>query len=172
MKSDRQLYTEWFADVLEELYLMKAGFPIMLVVLPILERYLREKSGVGEGRLGKEFYSELIEVFPVLTSNAIAKSFWHIYRNGLLHQLTFSRQNSKKKEMPSACITFDQDSALRILDSNRFSVNPISFSQRVNEEILRNFDHMKSRESPSHPWAHVFHSEQDGLTGTSSDPRW
>ena len=45
-------FRAWFSKILEGLYSVQdAGFPILMISFPLLERYLREKSGVHEGNL-------------------------------------------------------------------------------------------------------------------------
>src|SRR5260370_33667137 len=86
----------WYSDILNRLYANgNAGFVILMIAFPLLERYLREKSGVHEAYLTDPFYDELRRVFPVLPDNAVAGQFWQVYRNGLLHQVTLSQQNRK-----------------------------------------------------------------------------
>jgi hypothetical protein len=42
-----------------------AGFIFAVVSLPLLERYLREKSGAGQAStLPQEFFDELVALFP------------------------------------------------------------------------------------------------------------
>src|SRR3989338_816269 len=87
-------FRAWYSIILEGLYSNQdAGFPILMISFPLLERYLREKSGVHEGNLNDSFYSELQNIIPALTSLDLAKQFWHVYRNGLLNQVTLSRQD-------------------------------------------------------------------------------
>ncbi|MEE8329333.1 MAG: hypothetical protein V3R54_05325, partial [Thermodesulfovibrionia bacterium] len=95
MNKNLDNFRVWYSKILEALYLKEnAGFVILMISFPLLERYLREKSGVHEGNLNDSFHSELQTIFPVLTSQEIAKQFWHVYRNGLLHQVTLSQKNS------------------------------------------------------------------------------
>jgi hypothetical protein len=49
MKDDYHNFVRWFKEPLRRLYKdPHAGFAIVMLSLPILERYLREKSGVRE----------------------------------------------------------------------------------------------------------------------------
>jgi len=56
-------FKSWFLDVLGDLYKNgEAGFVILMIAFPLLERYLREKSRVHEGRkLTEAFYDESFE---------------------------------------------------------------------------------------------------------------
>ena len=70
MQNDNQAnFKSWFVDVLEPLYRKReAGFVVLIVSLGLLERYLREKSGVHEANLDDRFYDELRKVLPALQS--------------------------------------------------------------------------------------------------------
>jgi hypothetical protein len=79
----------WYADILERLYTNgEAGFVILMITLPLLERYLREKSGVNEGDLIDPFYVQLRRVFPALPDNTAARNFWQVYRNLIINHVT------------------------------------------------------------------------------------
>lgn len=41
-------------------------FGILILTLPLLERYLRETSGVHEGALNERFYDDMLVVIPDL----------------------------------------------------------------------------------------------------------
>jgi len=166
-------FRTWFMEPLEVLYEMQAGFPIMLVILPILERFLREVSGVAEGSLDDDFFDVLIELFPALKSRDLARRFWQTYRNGLLHQLSFSLRDRRGRAMPSACITFDQEEAVLVHEEDQVSVNPISFGKLVTEVILDDYEVMAGEASPNHPLPFVFPPNSSfNMTGTACDDRW
>src|SRR5665213_484930 len=96
----------WYSGILDSLYTNgNAGFVILMVAFPLLERYLREMSGVNEGELTDRFYDELRRVFPVIPDNSIARQFWQVYRNGLLHQVTLSQQNRRGLRMPEGWLS-------------------------------------------------------------------
>jgi len=164
-------FKEWYTDILEKLYSERAGFPILLVSFPILERYVRQVSGIGEKRLSDRFFQVLLEMFDELESIENAKEFWQIYRNGLLHQVSFSMRNHNQEEMCPACITFDHQESL-IISENTFSVNPISFSREIIDFVESDFDSMQASSSPNHPAPYVFTRTDVNMTGTACDTSW
>src|SRR5207249_8734898 len=94
MNNNLHNYECWFKGVVRHLYNdVNAGFAILMIAIPLLERYLRQKSGAFEGDLNDAFYREFLAVFPSLANISEAKDFWQVYRNGLLHQVTLSRAN-------------------------------------------------------------------------------
>src|ERR1035438_9866201 len=93
-------FDNWFVHPITLLNAEPHGaFSVLMIALPLTERYLREKSGCHEGHLDDRYYMEFINLFPGLTVD-LARKFWHSYRNGLLHQSTFSRQANSGAIMP------------------------------------------------------------------------
>ena len=164
-------FNDWYVSVLTDLYVKQAGFPILLISFPILERYLRQVSGVGESRLNDQFYVTLKDMFGSLINRNIAKQFWHIYRNGLLHQVTFSQRNQRDEELTPACITFDQEQPIQY-KNKIFSVNPISFSERVIQCVSSDYEEMTGENSPNHPGPYIFTDRGANMTGTACDTSW
>jgi hypothetical protein len=111
-------FDNWFKNILEMLYPNQhAGFAILMISMPLLERFLREKTGLNEATsLSNPFFEELIKVFPALTSVPVARGFWEIYRHGLLHQSTLI---SKEIELKSANKPYS------------FLVSPEKFSRKI-----------------------------------------
>ena len=60
-------FQNWFKGVLEKLCQDEnAGFVLLIVAFPLLERYLRQKSGTYEApSLSSDFYTELRKVLPL-----------------------------------------------------------------------------------------------------------
>ncbi|NOQ22351.1 MAG: hypothetical protein GQ565_06845 [Candidatus Aegiribacteria sp.] len=164
-------FKEWYTDILHDLYEKQAGFPILLISFPILERYIRQVSGIGENRLSDRFFEVLLEMFDELECLENAKEFWQIYRNGLLHQVSFAMKNHKQIEMSPACITFDQSESL-LLSEGTYSVNPISFSREIIKSVKDDFESMQASASPNHPAPYVFSRPEVNMTGTASDTSW
>ncbi|MCR4286894.1 MAG: hypothetical protein NUW09_02650 [Deltaproteobacteria bacterium] len=157
-------FRAWYTQILEGLYSKQdAGFAILMISFPLLERYLREKSGVHEGKLNGLFYSELQKIIPALTSIESATQFWQVYRNGLLHQVTLSRKDHKGIEMPIGWL--HQDADLLSLDTGGgFKVHPVKFSKKVIDVIEKDFGVFEGPNSPNHPLP-----KEDFITsGTSS----
>ena len=67
MKENYENFIRWFKEPLSSLYKNPhAGFAIVILSLPILERYLREKSGVCEqANFRRPFSSRVFENVPV-----------------------------------------------------------------------------------------------------------
>lgn len=162
-------FRKWYVEILDDLYKKEAGFPIMLIALPILERYLREETGIGEEKIDDRFFKGLISIFPRINN---ATQFWHTYRNGLLHQVTFSLRNRRNKSMPPACIRFDQDEPVVYDEKDRVSVNPILFAKEIMEKVLANYKGMNGSRSPNHPIPYTFTDENHSQMGTASDNAW
>lgn len=97
MTDDFGNFKSWFVDILEKLYpIREAGLAILLISFPMLERYLRQMANISlNHRVTKETgMKELLKLLPELKSTEDARKFWDIYRNGLLHTLTFREDDS------------------------------------------------------------------------------
>lgn len=141
----------WYSGILDGLYTnANAGFVILIVAFPLLERYLREKSGVHEGDLTDSFYDALRTVFPMLPDNSVARQFWQVYRNGLLHQVTLSQQSRKGLQMPEGWLS-SHVAALSIDASGDFWVHPVEFAKIVVQTIEADFSAFEGQHSLSHP---------------------
>ena len=152
MYSHKENFQNWFCNIIESLYTNEhAGFPILMLTLPLLERYLRSKSKTGEAIfLGPDFYNELIRVFPILSDEKTAKDFWHIYRNGILHQSTMSQQKSNGIKMPDGWLSGDVND-VEIDQKGAFCVNPVKFARQVISIINHDFQTYEAPNSPNHP---------------------
>src|SRR5258707_6982810 len=84
-------FSRWFNEPLLELQQVSgAGFIIVMTSLALLERYLREKSGVHERpSLDENFRTEFMRLFPSIGRDDLALKFWEVCRHGLMHQATF-----------------------------------------------------------------------------------
>jgi hypothetical protein len=159
----------WYSDILNGLDANgNAGFVILMVAFPLLERYLREKSGVHEGDLTDPFYDELRHVFPALPDNAVARQFWQVYRNGLLHQVTLSQQNRQGLQMPDGWLSSHVD-ALTIDASGDFWVHPAKFAKTVIQMIETDFTTFEGQHSVSHPLP-VVHVTSSGTSSVQLPP--
>jgi hypothetical protein len=165
MCENRENFSKWFKDPLTTLYKdINAGFIIVMVSLPLLERYLREKSGDCEAlRLTNEFYKELIKIFPGLKDISIAKRFWKVYRHGLLHQATLKTDDGTTTLIAVGV----HNEAPEIQHSTNFNgdtfmVSPIKFSKKIISTIENEFKIFEGPNSPIHPPATV-----DGTKGYS-----
>ena len=80
----------WYKEPIECLIAKDehTGFAVLMLALPILERYLRQRLKITTDGLPDIFYDEMVQMFPALKTSPYAKRFWKCYRNGLLHQAT------------------------------------------------------------------------------------
>lgn len=173
MSTDRTNFENWWARPIEDLAPDEHnGFAVLALSFPILERYLREKSGVSEGTLHRPFYDELHAVFPELDNSGRAKEFWHAYRNGLLHQSTFSKRTQNGTAVPAAWITPGQVEVVEF-DSSApcFRVNAAAFAERVLATVRGDFDKFAGSSSPDHPLPTVEPSTHTGNPGAQSGVR-
>ena len=136
-------FQSWFVGVLEALYKQpEAGFPILMIAFPLLERYLRQKAGLGpDDKLNANndaFYKELIALFSELKTIDKATEFWHIYRNGLLHQVALNQTRKGGAPVSGAALSGDL-SDIYIDATGYLIVNAADFSKRVTREIEQNF---------------------------------
>lgn len=138
-------FRKWFVDSLVQLRTNgDAGFIFVLVAFPLLERYLRRKSGCPDGQdLSPAFFKSLGLLFTDIAGNEC--QFWDCYRNGLLHQVTFPRAKLNKKRgiwvtLPEAGISgYDPRPAYFLRATAQFYLNPISFFDTVTNAILTDF---------------------------------
>jgi hypothetical protein len=166
MLTQTEKFKIWFCEFIEDLYEKRnAGFAILMLTFPLLERYLRAKSKTPEkSGLGEPFYTELVILFPVLKDNSMAKEFWQVYRNGILHQVTLSAEDNKGTKMPGGWLSGDKKD-IEVDASNAFWVNPVDFAKKVIGIIDKDFSNFEARDSQAHQLA----KEQitpDGYDGT------
>ncbi|MFN9289763.1 MAG: hypothetical protein ACK6EB_16970, partial [Planctomyces sp.] len=95
---------------------------------------------------------------------------WHAYRNGLLHQATFSKQNRRGTVMPNSFIT--SSVALIDYDSTKdaFFVNPKGFSEKVIHAVENDFGVFGAASSASHPLSTVTSAASAGVPYSSPGP--
>jgi hypothetical protein len=77
MDDDRANFEKWFKKPILKLQKdSEAGFILVILSIALLERYLREKSGLSE-RTGvdAQFVNELSNAFPVLGKDDLALRF-------------------------------------------------------------------------------------------------
>lgn len=140
MATNHENFRAWYVDILDTLYPQRAaGFAIMMIAFPLLERYLRQRVGLTvQAQLNDTFYDELIALFPELKDRAIARQFWQVYRNGLLHEVTMSLQDRYRNQMPVGSLSHDVPGLSRESDGS-FFVHPIDFAKRVVQIIEGDF---------------------------------
>jgi hypothetical protein len=154
MKENYDNFKKWFKQPLSSLYNNEhAGFAIVMLSLPILERYLRQKSGVFENfNLDDRFYKAFVNMFPSVKNMPAVKTFWRVYRHGLLHQATLRADNT----VISAAV---HGGAAEIeFDGKVFTVSPVKFSKYVVKTIEGDFGTYEGGGSPGHGLSQVSHS--------------
>lgn len=164
-------FRKWYQEPVAELQKLEgAGFPQMLIALPLIERYLRQKSGIGEATsLSDPFFKELKVVFPELDSENIdAKSFWQVFRNGLLHQVTMSQKPIRSTPAPPGALTYNDKMIKCDPGTGMILVNPTDFADRVLDTIKNDFGTFEGSHSPNHPLPIV---HQSPLPDTTSNVR-
>ncbi len=140
MTSDYDNFKSWFADVLVKLFPDRNnGFAILMIAFPLLERYIRQKVGLTPKQdLSDDSIDELLKLYPELKSRQVARQFWQVYRNGLLHEVTLSRTNRKGSTMPVGWISHDRQ-IISIEPDGSFWIHPVIFAERVIEAINADF---------------------------------
>jgi hypothetical protein len=141
LATTRQQFKEWFEDVLAMLYPHRnAGIAVFMISLPLAERYLRQKSNLGPGAdLNSDFMNHLVNMFSALGNEGTARNFWTAYRHGFLHQATPSISTRGGAGLPTAWLTHDTTMAVEVKSDGSFCVHPVLFSQRLVDEIKRDF---------------------------------
>ena len=140
MNTHHENFKAWYADILTSLYPRReAGFAILMIAFPLLERYLRQKLQLpAQATLNNSFYDELIQLFPQLQDRTTAKKFWHVYRNGILHEVTLSKINRRGNLMPVGSLSHN-NAIVSIESDGRFFIHPVLFSQHVVQTIENDF---------------------------------
>jgi hypothetical protein len=146
-------FRSWFVRPLEVLYSMPdTGFPISMIAFPLLERYLRQKLNISQyvNLADEKVYVELHKIFQELGSSERAKQFWHVFRNGILHQVTLLEKKKVRDEvilLPGGCMRSDIE-CLRVQPDGYFYSNPIGFAKRVIQRIEADFATYQGDEPP------------------------
>jgi hypothetical protein len=126
-------FRRWFPLVLEKLYPVRdAGFVILMVAFPLLERLIREKACVpGGSGFDARLSEELFGIFPELQNAQQAIKFWQVFRHGLLHQATLFTLDIKGETLPTGRLTHDIPGAIAVESDGSFSLHPVLFAKRV-----------------------------------------
>ncbi len=142
MDEHEKNFKSWYIDILEKLYKNEnSGFAILMITFPLLERYLRQKNDLGyTAILNTDFYQGLIDIFPEVKTIDVAKDFWGIFGNGLLHQVTISSETSHRRSLPKGTLTNTITSRIHIESDGSFVLNPALFADCVTDIIKGDFD--------------------------------
>lgn len=149
-----QDFEKWFEQPIQAMNAdQHGGFAVLMLTLPLAERYFRSKTGVGDGNLNASFHIAFANSFGLTQSQS--EEFWQVYRNGLLHQATFSRQNRKGTIMPAGWIMGNDGTFAGIInyDSARkeFVLDPKEFSHEIIKIIRGDFSAFDSPADVKHP---------------------
>lgn len=168
MPNHKDNFILWFRNIIEALYPNEdAGFSLLMLTFPLLERYLRSKSNTSPSDpLGDSFYNELVKLFTALRGNGFAKKFWQVYRNGILHQATLSQQNKKGIKMPNGWLSGEKRD-IEIDSSDAFWVNPVEFAKHVMDAIDKDFSYFEAQNTAEHHPLAIAQTASDGSHGTS-----
>jgi hypothetical protein len=154
MSEDEKNFDHWFKKTLKFLYKKPgAGFAILMISLPLLERYLRQKTGLYDKSLSPKFYRALEDLFPALRIPRFPKAaegFWTIYRDGLLHQAALTLRWKKtqlgvKNDLAVEIQCHEVKSGLSIM------VSPELFARKVVSTIKADFSTYLGQGSKHHP---------------------
>ncbi len=172
MSSAIEDFDAWYVKPLQVLYCMpRAGFPILLITFPLLERYLRHLVGLGrDDNLNDKFYSALAQVVPEFGGKDVAQNFWSAYRNGLLHEASLARQTRKGTHLPVVWLS-DQVPIFSIGSNGDYWLHPRPFSERVVAVILSNFGVFEAGTPSLSRFPSVVQTEFCTATGCAPGPR-
>ena len=157
-EADRETFRRRFKEPVELLITQKhSGFALMMITLPLLERLLRGRSHLKDAPLTEPFYTELFTVFPALQDVKGAKALWQCFRNGILHQATFSLKRPDGAGF-SGVIGFEELSgrAVAIQRSGDpehvvCTVDPVAFARTVLAKVEGDLETFQTADPDEHP---------------------
>ena len=139
MATDFENFKSWYADTLLKLYPDRnSGFVILMVVFPLLERYLRHKNGLSHrDNLTDGCMDELSKMFPPLPDRKTARNFWNVYRNVVHINLFFHISTFRVKAFTNVWFY------LYILDKSYYSFVQVlnSIFTKIHFSIVTKFFH-------------------------------
>ena len=141
------LFISNFASAQDTLYMYKSGTVVTQSAVADVDSVI--------------FYKELLNLFPTLNNRTNAKSFWEIYRHGILHQATLLQKKNLIKKM---WLSSHRKDAI-FYENNVFYVNPVEFAKHVIDVIDKDFSHFEALKHSSHPLA-TEEKTSDGFNGT------
>jgi len=156
MTDNMNNFVRWFKKPLSQLYTNSdAGFIVLMATLPLIERYLRQKSGDHEKpTLTTNFFRAFIDLFPSVKNIGNAKKVWNLFRHGLLHQGTIKIRTKAGDTVLAVGVHGDANE----IEISGYSstgltvtVSPSKFSEKVIAAIERDFSTFEAPNSPNHP---------------------
>jgi hypothetical protein len=138
--TDHENFRSWYVQVLAKLYGDRdAGIVVFMVSLPLLERYLRQKTSLGTDDINDAFKDELVAMFPALRDAATAGRVWAACRHGFLHQATLSLVHKRSETpLPECVLSHDLAQAIEERDGI-FRIHPVRLSKTVIAAIEADF---------------------------------
>ncbi len=163
---DLRNFHQWIRAPIRKLLPTKhAGFALAMIAFPVLERWIRGKVGIRDLPLRNNaldrFSAELAAQFESLRDPAngsfphAAHAFWQAFRNGILHQATFSRKPIKVsgvEALPVFC-AFVPRTGVPIITKHSprtFILDPYAFAEAVLSIVEEDFTAYKAAEPKHH----------------------
>lgn len=138
IQNPRVRFHLWYRCILEKIFPDRnAGFAILMITFPLLERYAFGKTGGrADGKLGEPEKKVIKGLFSEIESISLSQVglLWRAYRHGLLHQVTLF-----PNQTPIGWVSHDIPTALEI-DGKRMVIHPVKFAERVLEVIEKDFE--------------------------------
>ena len=163
-EADGKTFRRRFKEPVELLITQKhAGFALMMIALPILERLLRGRSHLKDESLTDPFYKELLNVFPALEDLRGARAFWQCFRHGILHQATFSLKRAGSDNKVFSGVIGIEELSGHVVTLHRSGdpehivciVDPVAFTRTVLAEVECDFETFQTAEPDKHPIASI-----------------
>lgn len=127
--SGREDFESWYGQPLAQLMKNEhAGFPIVMIAFPLLERLLRQQSRSEPNT--PLFNRSLVAVIPELQSEDHANLFWAVFRHGLLHNVALSRETHGLSHSKPI---------VEVWPNGKVWLNPNLFAERVLTTVRENF---------------------------------
>jgi hypothetical protein len=173
MKIQRRQFEDWYKKILKSMYPKEeAGFAILMIAFPLLERYIRVKTSTSsDSGFTEKCYLELLQVLPELDTVSEAEKFWQIFRNGILHEVNLSGKKRSGAVVPVG--TLSQNTAILKIESSEHCINPNLFAQRVIRTIEDDFTNFEDPKGILTPLPTVKkYTDPSGITvtGTNTQP--
>jgi hypothetical protein len=155
MSQNSDNFIKWFKGPITTLQNdPDAGFAILMISLPLLERYLRQQSGNFENPgLDDAFCNCFKQLFPSVKDIPTARKFWETFRHGLLHQAAI-----KSADGVIQAGVHNAAQEIQVGYNNygwTFTVSPNGFSKKVIDTIEADFPTFEAAGSPRHTPASV-----------------
>jgi hypothetical protein len=149
----RDLFQRWFKRPLADLYNNPdAGFIVLITTLPLIERYLREKTNNHQEHLQDDFHAALVQMLPNLSDIPTSRKFWKLYRHGMLHRASLKLEADvlevgiDERTAAHGIVTVSYDA-----QGYKFRIAAVEFSKLVIETIENDFTTFAGDNSGTNP---------------------